>query len=151
DLARKFCMLGATNEDLAKCFEVARGTIDHWIDTIQDFADAVHQGRERADAAVIQKLYSRAMGFTHETKKHVLYRGEVREVPHTPYSPPDPGAGMFGLRNGRRKHWRDKPQRARLGGPSSAELQEAGERARRVVRQPIEHAAQPNGAATDGG
>jgi len=68
DLARKFCMLGATNEDLAKCFEVARGTIDHWIDTIQDFADAVHQGRERADAAVIQKLYSHAMGFTHETK-----------------------------------------------------------------------------------
>jgi transposase len=38
ELARKFCMLGATNEDLAKCFEVSRSTIDHWIDTIAEFA-----------------------------------------------------------------------------------------------------------------
>jgi hypothetical protein len=35
--ARKFCMLGATNEDLARCFEVSRSTIDNWIDTIAEF------------------------------------------------------------------------------------------------------------------
>ena len=34
ELVRKFCMLGATNEDLARCFEVSRTTIDHWIDSI---------------------------------------------------------------------------------------------------------------------
>ena len=38
ELARKFCMLGATNEDLARCFEVSRSTIDHWIDTIPEFS-----------------------------------------------------------------------------------------------------------------
>jgi len=43
ELARKFCMLGATNEDLARCFEVSRSTIDHWIDTISEFAEAIRQ------------------------------------------------------------------------------------------------------------
>jgi hypothetical protein len=81
ELARKFCMLGVTNEDLARCLEVSRSTIDHWIDTIPEFADSSRQGRDLADAAVIQKLNSRAMGFTTEIKKHVIYRGELREIP----------------------------------------------------------------------
>jgi hypothetical protein len=38
ELARTFCMLGATDEDLARCFEVSRSTIDSWIDTIPEFA-----------------------------------------------------------------------------------------------------------------
>ena len=56
ELARKFCMLGATNEDLARCFDVSRTTIDHWIDTIAEFAEGIQEGRDLADAAVIQKL-----------------------------------------------------------------------------------------------
>jgi hypothetical protein len=80
-------MLGTTNEDLARCFEVSRSTIDHWVDTILEFADAIQEGRDLADAAVIQKLYARAMGFTTEIKKHVLHRGELREIPTTLYYP----------------------------------------------------------------
>ena len=98
ELARKFCMLGATNEDLARCFEVSRSTIDHWIDTIPEFADSIQEGRDLADAAVIQKLYSRAMGFTTEIKKHVIYRGELREIPMTLYYPPDIQARSEGTR-----------------------------------------------------
>ena len=108
ELARKFCMLGATNEDLARCFEVSRSTIDHWIDTIPEFAEAVREGRDLADAAVIQKLYSRAMGFTTEIKKHVIYRGELREIPMTLYYPPDIQACIFWLRNRRRRDWHEK-------------------------------------------
>jgi hypothetical protein len=52
ELARKFCVLGATNEDLARCFEVSRSRIDQWIDTIPEFADSIRQGRDLADAAV---------------------------------------------------------------------------------------------------
>jgi len=65
ELARKFCMLGATNEELAGCFEVARSTIDQWLATIPEFAEGVRQGRDIADAAVVQKLYSRAMGYSY--------------------------------------------------------------------------------------
>jgi len=82
ELARKFCMLGATNDDLAGCFEVARSTIDQWLATIPEFAEGVRQGRDVADAAVVEKLYSRAMGYSYETKKVLLYRGEPVTVPH---------------------------------------------------------------------
>jgi hypothetical protein len=131
ELARKFCMLGATNEDLAKCFEVSRSTIDHWIDTIPEFADSIQEGRDLADADVIQKLYSRAMGFTTEIKKHVLYRGELREIPMTLYYPPDIQACIFWLRNRRRRDWQEKGKAApRDDGPTISELEAASERVR---------------------
>jgi hypothetical protein len=40
ELARKFCMLGGTNEDLAGLFKVACCAIDEWIATIPEFAGA---------------------------------------------------------------------------------------------------------------
>jgi hypothetical protein len=109
ELARKFCMLGATNDDLAGCFEVARSTIDQWLATIPEFAEGVRQGRDVADAAVVEKLYSRAMGYSYETKKVLLYRGEPVTVPHTVHYPPDIQACIFWLRNRRRRTWRDAP------------------------------------------
>jgi len=130
ELARKFCMLGATNEDLARCFEVSRSTIDHWIDTIPEFAEGTRRGRDLADAAVIQKLYSRAMGFTMEIKKHVLYRGELREIPMTLYYPPDIQACIFWLRNRRRRDWQEKGKAAQDDGPTISELEAASERVR---------------------
>src|SRR5262245_57717457 len=96
-LARKFCMLGATNNDLGKCFEVSRSTIDHWIHGIAEFAEAVREGRDLADAAVVRKLHSRAIGFTREITKHVLHRGELRQLPVTLYYPPDTQACIYWL------------------------------------------------------
>ena len=131
DLARKFCMLGATNDDLARCFEVSRRTIDHWIETIEEFAAGVRQGRDLADANVIQTLYSRAMGFTKELKRYVLHRGELREVPVTLYYPPETQACMFWLRNRRHRHWLEK-RKPPEEGPSTSELEAASERVRQA-------------------
>jgi hypothetical protein len=62
ELARKFCLLGATNEDLAGLFDVAGRTIDNWLATIPEFAAAVQQGRGVAAADVVQNMHSRATG-----------------------------------------------------------------------------------------
>src|SRR5215471_200213 len=102
DLASKFCRLGATNDDLATCFEVAGGTIDYWIATRPDFAASVQQGRNIADANVVEKLYSRAMGCSIDAKKYVLYRGKEKALRDTLYYPPDVRAIKFWLRNRRR-------------------------------------------------
>jgi hypothetical protein len=128
ELARKFCMLGATNQDLATCFEVSVGTIDYWIKTRPDFAAEVRRGRVIADGTVARKLYSRAMGYTIETTKHVLYRGEPRELPEIIHYPPDVTACMFWLRNRRPQNWNNR------AGPavSRAELEEASGRAVQV-------------------
>jgi hypothetical protein len=80
---------------------------------------------------VIHKLYSRAMGFTKEIKKHVLYRGELREIPMTLYYPPDIQACIFWLRNRRRRDWQEKGKAApRDDGPTISELEAASERVR---------------------
>jgi len=130
DLARKFCMLGATNDDLATCFEVAGGTIDYWIATHPEFADGVQKGRDIADANIVEKLYSRAMGYTIDSKKYVLYRGEQKELPHPIHYPPDVRAIMFWLRNRRRQRWNEHAPPPEESGLTLAELEEASERAR---------------------
>ena len=110
ELACKFCLLGATNEDLAGLFDVAVRTVDNWIATIPEFAAAVKQGRDVADAAVVQSLHSRATGYSYETEKIFHYRGEVRKVLHTVRCPPDTTACMFWLRNRRPQHWLEKAE-----------------------------------------
>ena len=110
ELARKFCMLGAINKDLAGLFEVARRTIDNWITNIPEFAESVRQGRDVADAAVVEKLHSRAVGYSYEAKKVFLYRGEPVTVNYTVRYPPETTACMFWLRNRCRRHWLEKAQ-----------------------------------------
>jgi hypothetical protein len=45
ELAHNYCLLGATNETLGDFFGVTRRTLQNWIATHPDFADAVHRGR----------------------------------------------------------------------------------------------------------
>ena len=40
DLARRLCLLGGTNEELATFFEVSRSTIDEWLRVHPEFAEA---------------------------------------------------------------------------------------------------------------
>src|SRR5690349_17441895 len=61
--ARKYCLLGATNADLARLFDVAGSTIDKWIAEIPAFSGAVKAGREEADAKVAESLFRRATGY----------------------------------------------------------------------------------------
>jgi hypothetical protein len=63
DLARDYCLVGATNEVLADCFGVSRRIIQNWIATHLNFADAVRKGRIVADAKVVRALFERATGF----------------------------------------------------------------------------------------
>ena len=92
----------------------------------------MRQGRDVADAAVVQKLFSRAIGYTYETKKVFLYRGEAVKVDHTVHYPPDTQACMFWLRNRRRRHWLEKapPPPDDDGADWKSELEAAAERAR---------------------
>src|SRR5260370_2876825 len=99
ELASKFCMLGAINKDLAGLFEVARRTIDNWITNIPEFAESVRQGRDVADAAVVEKLHSRAVGYSYEAKKAFLYRGEPVTANYTVRYPPDTTPCMLPLPN----------------------------------------------------
>ena len=69
ELAHNYCLLGATNEVLGDFFGVTSRTIDNWIATHPDFADAVRRGRAVADAVVVRALFERAKGFSHQVSR----------------------------------------------------------------------------------
>lgn len=135
--ARKLCARGATNRDLAARFGVARSTIGQWIATHPEFDQAVQQGRDLADAIVIESLFRRCTGYDREAEKVFLYRGEPRTATYTAHVPPETRACMFWLWNRRPDDWRAKAERAQEEEQEDdaafiAELDGAHERASRM-------------------
>jgi hypothetical protein len=113
EIARRACLLGATNEDLAERFEVSRTTIDNWIASIPDFSAAVKQGRQVADEAVVAALLARAIGMEHKSTKVFCQNGQPVTAEYMQYFPPDMRACMFWLRNRSPAHWRENRPVAR--------------------------------------
>jgi hypothetical protein len=135
DLARKFCMLGATDDDLAHLLEVPRETLHAWLAEVPEFAAAVKAGRDVADATVADRLFARAIGYSHEATKIFNNKGEIVREVYTEHYPPDVQACIFWLR-ARRPEWRDRGggEAASAASDLLAELDAAGERLRHVRR-----------------
>jgi hypothetical protein len=109
DQAHNYCLLGATNDELAEFFDVSPRTIDRWIAEHASFADAVHNGRVAADARIARALYGRAAGYDRTIERMVVVAGELKPVTSTIHYPANVQACIFWLRNRRRKTWRDTP------------------------------------------
>jgi hypothetical protein len=107
--AHNYCLLGATNDELAGFFQVSPSTIDRWIAGHADFGDAVRRGRTVADAKVARGLYVRAVGYDRKVEREVIYRGELKPLTSTVHYPPNVQACIFWLRNRRPQTWRDPP------------------------------------------
>jgi hypothetical protein len=129
ELAHNYCLLGATNDELAGFFNVAPRTVDNWLSVHADFATAVRNGRAAADASIARKLYRRADGYDYTAEKLVVYRGEAKKVDLRVHVPPDVGACMFWLRNRRRQDW---GERARPEPESGLTFDDLEEMTRRV-------------------
>ena len=108
--AFKLCLLGATDVELARFFEVAEATISNWKNAHPEFLEALKEGKEQADAKVAQSLYHRALGYSHSAVKIVAdaKTGAEHIVPYTERFPPDTTACIFWLKNRRPDMWRDK-------------------------------------------
>lgn len=60
-LARNYCLLGATDADLAEFFDVSQRTIIRWKKKNPEFAAAITEGSRHANAKVTGRLYDRCM------------------------------------------------------------------------------------------
>jgi hypothetical protein len=129
---RKLCLLlGATNQELARFFEVTPEAFDEWLKLVPDFAKAVHAGRELADAEVADRLYRRALGYSHEAVRVF----SDRTVPYVEHYPPDTTACIFWLKSRRRDKWLDKVDNEHHSvAEMLACLDAAGERAKNARR-----------------
>ena len=109
ELAHNYCLLGATNDELAAFFGVSPRTIDNWIAGHAEFETAVKDGRVIADARVARGLYTRAIGYDRKVEREILHQGELRTLTSVTHYPPNPQSCIFWLRNRRRRTWREGP------------------------------------------
>lgn len=112
--ARKLCLLGATNEELASFFEVGITTLERWIKAHKEFRGALKDGKRIADAEVADKLHQRATGYRWTEQQAIKvkkdqYQEEVEIVEVEKEVPPDPTSMIFWLKNRDPERWRDKP------------------------------------------
>jgi hypothetical protein len=124
--ARKLCLLGLIDAELAEFFGVSEQTINAWKHANPEFLDAIQKGKLLADADVAGKLYHRAMGYEHEDVDIRVIDSQVVMTPVTKYYPPDTGAAIFWLKNRQRGKWRDKVENeitGSEGGPIRLELE----------------------------
>lgn len=107
--AFNLALLGATDEDLGRSFDVTATTIIKWRKTFPDFDSALRAGKEEADAKVVASLFERATGYKHKSKKIFQNNGRIIEAPFIEHFPPDVTAIQFWLKNRQPLKWRDKP------------------------------------------
>lgn len=107
-IAFRFMLLGATMEDLASLIGVSKTTLYTWMDTHPEFAAAINNGRNTADANVASRLYQRAMGYTHEAEEIKVVDGGIERVITTKHYPPDPQSARFWLINRQPELWKEK-------------------------------------------
>jgi len=106
ELARNYCLLGATNADMAKYFNVSMECFNWWISHDPLFLQILKEGREQADAVVASRSYARACGFERVEKEQVLVGTQVVEIERTKYYPPETTAAIFWLCNRHPDKWR---------------------------------------------
>lgn len=106
--AKKLCMLGHTDKELALFFEVSEQTLNAWKHAHPEFLESLKGGKDLVDAEVAAKLFHRATGYEHPEDDIRAINGEIVITPTIKHYPPDTTAAIFWLKNRQPKLWRDK-------------------------------------------
>lgn len=104
----RFCLLGATDDELPKFLEISPEEFQIFYATDKKFREALLKGREEADARVAQSLFKKATGYSHKEDKIFLHEGQPVVVPTVKHYPPSDAAISLWLRNRQKNRWRDK-------------------------------------------
>lgn len=127
-LAFNYCLLGATDSDLANFFDVQESTINNWKKDHPDFLESIKKGKERADAVIAASLYNRAKGavinqqqafkvkeitYNEDGKKCEIESIEIINLQQE--QAPDTTAAIFWLKNRKPERWRDKAETIHSG------------------------------------
>jgi hypothetical protein len=134
--AFRLCLLGYTNEELARSFGTDLINLEQWIREVPDFAWAIYDGRDNADSKVINALYEAALGFEHpeDDIRTVALGGnagsEIVITKTTKKYPPNFSAAAMWLHNRQGRRWKavssatDNPDR-KTPAEMAREVQEA--------------------------
>lgn len=108
ELAYKLCLLGATDAEMADILGVKEQTLNNWKKAHPEFFESLKTGKAIADAKVAHSLFQRANGYSHPDTDIRVIDGKIVQTEITKHYPPDTVAGIFWLKNRRKKDFRDK-------------------------------------------
>lgn len=109
ELAKNYCLLGATDIELSNFLGVCEKTLNVWKNKHPEFLQSIKAGKEEADALVASKLFHKACGFSHKDIKFATHEGVITDSKeYDKHYPPDSTAAIFWLKNRQKKNWRDK-------------------------------------------
>lgn len=117
-LVENYCLLGATDKELADFFGVSEQTLNSWKKNYPLFLESIKKGKQIADSNVASKLYNRAIGYEFD-ERHYEHQGS--KVPENPgalvetkrvkkHVPADTTAAIFWLKNRQPEKWRDRKE-----------------------------------------
>lgn len=121
--ARKLCLLGATDKEMADFFGVTETTINNWKKSHKSFFESIRAGKTVADMEIVNSLYksaqdrlipafqafkTRNVHYDDKGNKIEIEKVEVVEVPQA--VPANDRAIKFWLNNRQSSKWRDKPE-----------------------------------------
>ena len=106
--ARKLCLLGSTDAEMADFFGTSEQTLNAWKIAHPEFLESIRSGKEIADADVAEKLLHRATGYSHKEDDIRVVNGVIVITPTIKHYPPDTPAAIHWLNNRQRTKWRSK-------------------------------------------
>jgi hypothetical protein len=105
--ARKWALMRATDEDLARLFGIPLATLHEWSASVPEFARAVEYGRKEGDTHVVERFRQIAMGCFPEVVTR-LAGAEKEPLTYTRFRPPNRAARNFWRANRRPGEWCQK-------------------------------------------
>lgn len=110
EIARRLCLLGLSDAEIAAFFGVRAETIIDWDAAHPEFRQVRAGARDLADANVAARLYQRAMGYEHPETHIAVSQGVAIQTPTTRVYPPDTDAARWWLKNRQPQRWRDRTE-----------------------------------------
>jgi hypothetical protein len=100
---------GKTNRQIAETLGITEDTFYRYKKQIEQFSEALENGKSLADAMVEHSMFARALGCTTFEEKPVIEKGVVVDVIRlAKQHPPDVNAGKFWLTNRKKNDWKDR-------------------------------------------
>ena len=106
-VARKCCVRGMTDIEVADILGIGLATLYRWKLDYPAFSRVFKLGREAADDRVERSLYSRAIGYDYVAEKPAMTRHGQKTMQYRAHIPPDTAAAVWYLKNRRPDRWRD--------------------------------------------
>lgn len=109
---QNYAKLGATELEIADFLGVSVRSVAVWKSEHPEFLHALKAGKDQADQRVVNSLYAKAIGYSHDAVKIFMPAGAPAPVyaPYREHVPPDTTACIFWLKNRDPENWRDKQE-----------------------------------------